>query len=75
MMNIIKTKNKVKIVLEYSPKVLDFGVIGKSDLEKLYLKVFLEDRVIMVEDIRSITFAIKEDKELLSQLEDDEVKE
>lgn len=60
MMKIEKTKNKVKIILEYSPKILDFGVIGKNDLDKLYLKVFLENEVIMIEDIKSISFAIKE---------------
>lgn len=61
MMEIERTKNKVKIILEYSLKLLGFGSIYRKDLDKLYFKIFLKDGgIIMIDDIKCITFAVKE---------------
>jgi hypothetical protein len=59
-MKIEKNKYKTKIILEYHNS-FNFGTISKDDLNKLYFKVFLEDgSVIMVDEIKQITFAIKD---------------
>ena len=61
-MKIEQSKNKVKIILEYLPKSLNFGSIYESDLNKLHLKIFLKSgEFIMGEEIKSITFAVKDD--------------
>ena len=44
-MKIRQSKNKVKIILEYLPKSLDFGSIYESDLNKLHLKIFLKNGI------------------------------
>ena len=54
-------KNKVKINLEYSKKLSGFGNISKEDLEKLYLRIFLENGTeIHSDQIKQITFRLKE---------------
>ena len=71
-MKIRQSKNKVKIILEYLPKSLNFGSIYPTDLNKLHFKVFLKDgEVIIGEDIKSITFAVKDD----ALVENSEVRE
>ncbi len=71
-MKIRQSKNKVKIILEYLPKSLNFGSIYESDLNKLHFKVFLKDgEFITGEDIKSITFAVKDD----ALVENSEIKE
>ena len=63
-MEIKQSKNKVKIILEYPKKLMDFGEISRSDLDKLYLKVFLENgKVIFVDEIKYITWAVKKQDE------------
>lgn len=63
-MKVEETPNKVKIILEYPKKVIDFGSIYEKDLSKLYLKVFLKSgNVITAEEIKTITFSIKENQE------------
>jgi len=60
-MEIKDMKNKVKINLEYSKKLFGFGNIGKEDLEKLCLRIFLEDGTeINSDQIKQITFRLKE---------------
>lgn len=55
-------KNKVKIIFEYSKKLMGFGMITKRDLEQLSLRVFLDDGTeIPPRKIKQITFRLKED--------------
>lgn len=62
-MEIKDMKNKVKIGFEYSKKLLGFGIITKEDLEKLSLRIFLEDKTeISPRQIKQITFRLKEEK-------------
>ena len=63
-MKIIETKNKVKINLEYSKKLLGWGHISEEDLKKLSLRIFLNDKTeINTNEIKQITFRLKEQKE------------
>jgi len=59
-MEIKDIKNKVKMILEYPKKIVDFGTLNKNDLDKLHLKVFLTNGdFIAVNEIKEITWAIK----------------
>ena len=61
-MKIKDMKKKVKICFEYSKKLLGFGNISKEDLDKLSLRIFLDDGTeISSEQIRQITFRLKEE--------------
>jgi len=56
MMEIKETKNKVKIIIEYLKKTINFAQIVKEDLAKINIKIFLKDgRPIFTEDIQSIS--------------------
>ena len=62
-MKIIETINQVKINIEYSKKLLGWGIISKEDLKKLSLRVFLNDGTeIYSDEIKQITFRLKEEK-------------
>lgn len=64
-MKIIELKNKVKIVFEYSKKLMNYGIITNEDLLKLNFRVFLKDGSdFLVKDIKNITFNIKDKTEL-----------
>ncbi len=60
-MKIKQSKNKTYIMLEYPQKLIHFGSIYKSDLNRLYLKIFLKNGDVISEgEIKMITFAVKE---------------
>ena len=60
-MEIIESKRKVKIVFEYSKSGIGFCSISNNDLEKLNLRIFLEDgKEVSKGDIKSITLNIKD---------------
>lgn len=61
-MEINNMKNKVKVIFEYPKRLLGFGIIAKTDLEKLDLTVFLKDgRNFSVNEIKEITYRVKLD--------------
>ena len=62
-MKIEDMKNKVKIIFEYSKKIINFGTITSGDLKRINLMVFLKDGTkISDEKIKDITFKLKEIK-------------
>lgn len=64
-MEIKDMKNKVKIIFEYSKKLLGFGIITERDLEQLSLRIFLNDGTeIQPGQIRQISFRLKEESSI-----------
>lgn len=60
-MKIKDMKNKVKIIFEYSKRLIGWGTITEKDLEQLSLRVFLKDRTeVHPDQIKQITFRLKE---------------
>jgi hypothetical protein len=60
MMEIKNMKNKVKIIFEYPKKIIGFGTITEKDLEKLSLRIFLNDGTeIYPRQIKQITFKLE----------------
>ena len=58
-MEIKNMKNKVKIIFEYSKKIVGFGNITRGNLDKLELMVFLKDGTkVYNHEIKQITFKI-----------------
>ena len=63
-MEIKNMKNKVKISFEYPKKIIGFGTITRKDLEKLSLRIFLDDKTeIYSRQINQITFCLKEEED------------
>ena len=61
-MKIKDMKNKVKIIFDYSKKSIGWGTITREDLEKLFLRVFLDDGTeVNSSEIKQITFRLKEE--------------
>ncbi len=61
-MKIENLKNKVKIILEYSKKLMGFGIIHEEDLDKIDMRIFLKDgSEVHSSQIDKISFRIKEE--------------
>ncbi len=57
-MEIKESKNKVKIIIEYLKKGINFAQIVGKDLDKVYVKIFLEDGEVVLGDyIKSISIS------------------
>jgi len=63
-MEIQETKNKVKIKFEYSKKLgINFAQIGSEDLNKINIKIWLNNgEVIFPNEIKTITLNKKDEE-------------
>ena len=63
-MEIQETKNKVKIIFEYSKKLdINFAQIGSKDLNKINIKIWLNNgEVIFPNEIKTITLNKKDEE-------------